>query len=226
MFDKILYADSGADNARDMLKTLLELPSTKNASVSILKVISPKTTQEETEANEDAKLKIDDLISKLNIGSDRIFSRVETGEPKTTVLKVAKEIDADIIIMGSRGLGKLQSILSNSVSQYVFQLTERSMLLVKDDIYVKKLKRVMIAMDKSPAAQYALETALSLLRDYQDAEIDLTRINPDLDPNLALSKEDMENNPILAPAIAKIKSRGLNYRSTDFRFSRTPSFGC
>ena len=182
MFDKILYADGSADNARDMLKTLLELPITKNAEVSILRVISPKTTQEETAANEEAKSKIDGLISKLNIDPDRISSRVEMGEPKTTVLKIAKEIDADLIIMGSRGLGKLQSILSNSVSQYVFQLTERSMLLVKDDIYVKRLKRVMIAMDKSPAAQYALETTLSLLRDYQDAEIYLTRINPDLDP--------------------------------------------
>ena len=212
MFDKILYADSGADNARDMLKTLLELPATKNAEVSILRVISPKTTQEETEANEEAKSKINDLISKLNIDPGRISSRVEMGEPKTTVLNVAKEIDADIIIMGSRGLGKLQSILSNSVSQYVFQLTERSMLLVKDDIYVKRLKRVMIGMDKSPAAQYALEVTLSLLRDYQDAEIYLTRINPDLDPNLALSKEDMENNPILAPAIAKVKRQGLSYR--------------
>ena len=212
MFDKILYADSGADNARDMLKTLLELPVTKNAEVSILRVISPKTTQEETEANEEAKSKIENLIGKLNIDRGRISSRVEMGEPKTTVLKVAKEIDADLIIMGSRGLGKLQSILSNSVSQYVFQLSERSMLLVKDDIYVKRLKRVMIALDKSPAAQYALETTLSLLRDYQDAEIYLTRINPDLDPNLPLSKEDMENNPILAPAIAKVKSQGLNYR--------------
>ena len=212
MFDKILYADGSADNARDMLKTLLELPATKNAEVSILRVISPKTTQEETQANEEAKSKIDDLISKLGIDSGRISSRVEMGEPKTTVLKIAKEIDADLIIMGSRGLGKLQSILSNSVSQYVFQLTERSMLLVKDDIYVKRLKRVMIAMDKSPAAQYALETTLALLRDYQDAEIYLTRINPDLDPNLALSKEDMENNPILAPAIAKVKSQGLSYR--------------
>ena len=212
MFDKILYADGSADNARDMLKTLLELPVTKNAEVSILRVISPKTTQEETQANEEAKSKIDDLISKLNIDPGRISSRVEMGEPKTTVLKIAKEIDADLIIMGSRGLGKLQSILSNSVSQYVFQLTERSMLLVKDDIYVKRLKRVMIAMDKSPAAQYALETTLSLLRDYQDAEIYLTRINPDLDPNLALSKEDMENNPILAPAIAKVKRQGLSYR--------------
>ena len=212
MFDKILYADSGADNARDMLKTLLELPVTKNAEVSILRVISPKTTQEETEANEEAKSKINDLISKLNIDPGRISSRIEMGEPKTTVLKIAKEINADLIIMGSRGLGKLQSILSNSVSQYVFQLSERSMLLVKDDIYVKRLKRVMIAMDKSPAAQYALETTLSLLRDYQDAEVYLTRINPDLDPNLALSKEDMENNPILAPAIAKVKRQGLSYR--------------
>ena len=212
MFDKILYADSGADNARDMLKTLLELPATKNAEVSILRVISPKTTQEETEANEEAKSKIENLIGKLNIDLGRISSRVEMGEPKTTVLKVAKEIDADLIIMGSRGLGKLQSILSNSVSQYVFQLTERSMLLVKDDIYIKRLKRVMIALDKSPAAQYALETTLSLLRDYQDAEIYLTRINPDLDPNLPLSKEDMENNPILAPAIAKVKRQGLSYR--------------
>ena len=212
MFDKILYADSGADNARDMLKTLLELPVTKNAEVSILRVISPKTTQEETEANEEAKSKINDLISKLNIDPGRISSRVEMGEPKTTVLKIAKEIDADLIIMGSRGLGKLQSILSNSVSQYVFQLSERSMLLVKDDIYVKRLKRVMIAMDKSPAAQYALETTLSLLRDYQDAEVYLTRVNPDLDPNLVLSKEDMENNPILAPAIAKVKRQGLSYR--------------
>ena len=212
MFNKILYADSGADNAQDMLKILLELPATKNSQLLILQVISPKTTQEKTEAESKAESKIDELIAKLGIQRDRVNWKVEEGEPKTTVLKVAKEIDADLIIMGSRGLGKLQSILSNSVSQYVFQLTDRSMLLVKDDIYVKKLKRVMVAIDKSPAATYALDVALSMLQGYKDAEILLTRVNPDLDPNLALSKEDMENNPILAPAIAKVKRMGLDYQ--------------
>ena len=212
MFNKVLYADSGADNARDMLKILLELPATKNSQLLILQVISPKTTQEKTEAESKAESKIDELITKLGIQRDRVNWKVEEGEPKTTVLKVAKEIDADLIIMGSRGLGKLQSILSNSVSQYVFQLTDRSMLLVKDDIYVKKLKRVMVAIDKSPAATYALDVALSMLQGYKDAEILLTRVNPDLDPNLALSKEDMENNPILAPAIAKVKRMGLDYQ--------------
>jgi len=39
----------------------------------------------------------------------------------------------------------------------------------------------------------------------------LTRINPDLDPNLNLSQADMENNPILALAIAKVKRMGLSY---------------
>jgi nucleotide-binding universal stress UspA family protein len=212
MINKILYADSGADNAQDMLKILLELPATKNAQVSILKVISPKTTEEESTAKEKATAKIDELVTKLGINCDEASCKVEEGEPKTVVLKVAQEVDADLIIMGSRGLGKLQSILSNSVSQYVFQLTDRSMLLVKDDIYVKKLKRVMVAIDKSPAANYALDLTLSLLQGYQDAEIFLTRVNPDLDPNLKLSPEEMESNPILAPAIAKVKRMGLQYR--------------
>ena len=134
MLNKILYADSGAENAQDMLKILLELPSTKNAQVSILRVISPKTTDEELAAQKQATANIDDLVAKLGTNCDEASCKVEEGEPKITVLKVAKEVDADLIIMGSRGLGKLQSILSNSVSQYVFQLTDRSMLLVKDDI--------------------------------------------------------------------------------------------
>ncbi|MEL6500514.1 MAG: universal stress protein [Cyanobacteria bacterium J06643_13] len=212
MLNKILYADSGAENAQDMLKILLELPATKNAQVSILKVISPKTTQEESAAQEDAAAKIEALAAKIGTNCDETSCKVEEGEPKVTVLKVAQEVDADLIIMGSRGLGKLQSILSNSVSQYVFQLTDRSMLLVKDDIYVKKLKRVMVAIDKSPAASYALDLTLSLLKDYQDAEIFLTRVNPDLDPSVNLSPEEMENNPILVPAIAKVKRLGLDYR--------------
>ncbi|MDJ0575182.1 MAG: universal stress protein [Xenococcaceae cyanobacterium MO_234.B1] len=212
MLKKILYADSGADNAQEMLKLLLELPALKSAELFILRVVSPRTKEEESEALAKAEAKISELVTNLGINSNQATTIVEEGEPKTTVLKVAKERNADLIIMGSRGLGKLQSILSNSVSQYVFQLTERSMLLVKDDIYVKRIKRVMVAVDKSPAAQYALDTAISLFQGYSDAEIYLTRINPDLKPGLAISPEDIENNPILSAAAAKVKSRGLSYR--------------
>ncbi len=212
MFRKILYADSGADNAQDMLKFLLELPAIKSAELSILRVVSPKTKEEESEALSKAEAKVTELIARLGIETNQANIVIEEGEPKTTVLKVAKEQDTDLIIMGSRGLGKLQSILSNSVSQYVFQLTERSMLLIKDDIYVKRIKRVMVGVDKSPASQYALDMTLSLFQGYSDAEIYLTRINPDLKPGLEVSPEDIENNPILSAAAAKVKSRGIPYR--------------
>ncbi|VEP18603.1 UspA domain protein [Hyella patelloides LEGE 07179] len=212
MLKKILYADSGADNAQDLLKFLLELPALKGADLSILRVVSPKTTEEESEVKSNAETKISELVSKLGIAEDRVTSMVEEGEPKTTVIKVAKESNTDLIIMGSRGLGKLQSFLSNSVSQYVFQLTERSMLLVKDDIYVKRIKRVMVAIDKSAAAQYALDVALSMFQGDKDAEIYLTRVNPDLKPGLEISQEDIDNNPILSAAAAKVKSRGLAYK--------------
>lgn len=212
MLKKILYADSGADNAQDLLKFLLELPALKGADLSILRVVSPKTTEETSEVKSNAETKISELVSKLGIAEDRVTSMVKQGEPKTTVIKVAKETNTDLIIMGSRGLGKLQSFLSNSVSQYVFQLTERSMLLVKDDIYVKRIKRVMVAIDKSVAAQYALDVALSMFQGYKDAEIYLTRVNPDLKPGLEISQEDIDNNPILSAAAAKVKSRGLAYK--------------
>ncbi len=212
MLKKILYADSGADNAQDMLKTLINLPAISGSEISILRVISPTTKKEEQESIEEAEAKIEQLLEKLGIATSKVNKIVKEGDPKTSVLSAATEINADLIIMGSRGLGKLQSILSNSVSQYVFQLTDRSMLLVKDDIYIKRIKRVMVAMDKSPAAQYALDLAIFLFQGYSDAELYLTRVNPDLSPNLSLSKEEMESNPILAPAIAKVKRIGLNYR--------------
>nr|MDJ0634220.1 universal stress protein [Xenococcaceae cyanobacterium MO_188.B29] len=78
--------------------------------------------------------------------------------------------------------------------------------------YIKRIKRVMVAMDKSPAAQYALDLAIFLFQGYPDAELYLTRVNPDLSPNISFSKEEMESNPVLAPAVAKVKRMGLNYR--------------
>ncbi|MGK7951433.1 MAG: universal stress protein [Xenococcaceae cyanobacterium] len=212
MLKKILYADSGADNAQDMLKALMNLPATSGSEVSILRVIFQTSKEKEKEKIEEAEAKIDELVKKLGIPESQIKKIVKEGDAKTTVLNTAKEINADLIIMGSRGLGKLQSILSNSVSQYVFQLTDRSMLLVKDDIYIKRIKRVMVALDKSPAAQYALDLAIFLFKGYSDAELYLTRVNPDLSPDVSLSKEEMENNPILAPAVAKAKNMGINYR--------------
>lgn len=214
MLEKILYADSGTGHTQEMLKALLDIPAIKKANLALLHVVPPQITSEAVAAKweEGGKL-IADVIKNVEPEPHKVSTILRQGEPKDTVCEVAEEIKADLIIMGSRGLKRLEAILGNSVSQYVFQLTDRPMLLVKDDIYVKKIKRVMVAMDKSKAAQYALELALYLLKDYREAELIFARVNPDLKPDLLpLSKTEMENNPIIAPAAAKAKQFGISYR--------------
>jgi nucleotide-binding universal stress UspA family protein len=214
MLKKILYADSGPRNSQQALKVLMDLPAIASAKITVAHVIPPQITkEEETQKLEEADKLVAEVIKDANVQPHLVEKIVRQGEPKDTILKLADEVDADLIIMGSRGLGRLESILSNSVSQYVFQLADRSMLLIKDDVYVKKIKRVMVAMDKAKASQYALDVALNLLQGYKEAELFLARVNPDLKKDLLpLSKSEMENNPILAPAAAKAQKMGIQYR--------------
>lgn len=214
MLDKILYAGAGTAQAQDMLKALMDLPAIRKAAMTILQVVPPQiTTDAFAEKWEEGGRLISDLLSQVAIEPSKVSTILRQGEPKDVVCEVADEINADLIIMGSRGLKRLEAILENSVSQYVFQLTNHAMLLVKDDIYVKRIKRIMVALDKSSAAEYALDLALYLLKDYPEAELVLARVNPDLKPELLpLSRQEMENNPVLAPAIAKGKRFGINYR--------------
>jgi len=214
MLDKILYAGAGTAQTQDMLKALMDLPSVKKAAMTILQVVpSQITTEAFTEKWDEGGRIISDLLSSVAIEPSKVSTVLRQGDPKDVVCEVADEINADLVIMGSRGLKRLEAILENSVSQYVFQLTNHAMLLVKDDVYVKRIKRVMVALDKSAAAEYALDLALYLLNDYPEAELILARVNPDLKPELLpLSRAEMENNPVLAPAIAKSKRFGIAYR--------------
>jgi len=50
------------------------------------------------------------------------------------------------------------------------------MLLVKDDLYVKKINRIMVAMDSSEAAIQCLQLALFLLRDTKGSELILVHV--------------------------------------------------
>jgi nucleotide-binding universal stress UspA family protein len=214
MIKKILFADSGTGRSEELLQYLLELPALKDASVNILHVVpSQVTTEAMSEKWEEGGKILAQTIQNLQLDPSHVSTLLRQGDPKSTVCEVADEIDADLIIMGSRGLKRLESILENSVSQYVFQLTDRPMLLVKDDIYVKKINRIMVAMNRSAAAHQSLELALFLLKDLKGAELILARVNPDLSPDLLpVSPAEAAQNPVLAPAVKLANQRGVKTR--------------
>ncbi|MBD2680347.1 MULTISPECIES: universal stress protein [Nostoc] len=214
MIQKILLAVSGLGHAEEMLKTLKEIPSIQSAKVTVLHVVPAQSTAATMTAKwEDGGKILANAIQILNLDPSQVSSILRQGDPKDVVCQVADEIDADLIIMGSRGLKRLQSILSNSVSQYVFQLSSRPMLLVKDDIYVKRIKRIMVAIDNSDAAKNCLKLALFLLRDIQGGELILANIATDFGGKKSeITQVTADKNPVLAAAVVEAEKYGIKPR--------------
>lgn len=214
MIEKILLADSGTGHTEEMLKSLMDIPSVQAAAVTVLHVVPPQVTAEDMVAKwEEGGRILSQAIQNLKLDPARVTAVLREGEPKDVVLKVADEVDADLIIMGSRGLKRIQSILENSVSQYVFQLASRPMLLVRDDLYVKKINRIMVAMDKSDAAKETLKLAITFLRDIKGGQLVLVHTNPDMKLKPGEISANPDEDPVLIPAIAEAKKYGISYKA-------------
>jgi nucleotide-binding universal stress UspA family protein len=84
------------------------------------------------------------------------------GSPVDQILCVAEEIDARLIVMGSRGLGGVKRILMGSVSEGVIHHTRCPVLVVRPGEESWPPSRVMISDDFSEDARIAGELAANI----------------------------------------------------------------
>jgi nucleotide-binding universal stress UspA family protein len=215
MIEKILLADSGTGNTEAMMKVLMEIPLVQRAAVTVLHVVPSQVSAEAmTSKWEEGGRTLATAINNLNLDPSKVNAVLREGDPKDVVVQVADETEADLIIMGSRGLQGLKAILENSVSQYVFQLSSRPMLLVKDDLYtIRPIKRIMVAMDKSDSAKEGLNIAISLLRDIKGGELTLVHTISNLKAKpFDVTSPDPNQDPILIEAAAEVKKYSIPYK--------------
>ncbi len=165
MFRNLLIADSGKGHVEEMVRMLRDLPAFRQARLNLLHVVPEQAGNDFQEHWQNAAGIVAEAVKRLGLNPGDVNAIIRQGDTKQTVLKVADELDADLIVMGSRGLGRLQSILANSSSQYVFQLSTRPMLLVRDDLYVRHVNRVLVAIDGTGVGDDALRIACELVRE-------------------------------------------------------------
>lgn len=165
MFRNLLIADSGKGHVEEMVRMLRAIPALRQARLNLLHVVPEQVGNNFQENWEKAAGRVAESVQRLGLNPSEINTIIRQGDTKQTVLKVADELDADLILMGSRGLSRLQSILSNSTSQYIFQLSTRPMLLVRDDLYVRHINRVMVTIDGTGVGDDAIKIACELVRE-------------------------------------------------------------
>ena len=97
------------------------------------RVKDKKSTQLSVDALEVIARYLLSKVSRLchDKGVEKVTQIVEEGDPASIILNLAKATRADMIVMGSRGLGELKGILLGSVSQKVNQLAKCVCVTVK-----------------------------------------------------------------------------------------------
>ncbi len=165
MFRNVLIADSGKGHVEEMVRMLRDIPTVRQARINLLHVVPEQAGESFIEHSRKAAAIAAEAVQRLGLNPSEVNTIIRQGDTKQTVLKVADELDSDLIVMGSRGMNRLQAILSNSASQYVFQLSTRPMLLVRDDLYVRHINRMMVTLDGTGVGDDALKLACELVRE-------------------------------------------------------------
>ena len=65
------------------------------------------------------------------LGVENVSARLEMGDCAETILDTAIEIGASMIVVGSRGLGKLEGMILGSVSKMVAKRAHCSVLIIR-----------------------------------------------------------------------------------------------
>ena len=177
MFRNILVADSGKGHVETMVGMMQRLPSFAGARFTLLHVLDVQGKKSLADGMEAGARLLAQAVDAMKLDPATVTTILRQGDVKQTVLAVADEINADLIVMGSRGVGRLKSILLNSASQYVFQLSNRPMLLVRDDLYVRHPNRLLVAVDGTTISDSALNLACDMARGVEGMTVRVVHVS-------------------------------------------------
>jgi nucleotide-binding universal stress UspA family protein len=150
-----------------------------------------------------------EIVKERNLPCNPI--NIESNDPAGEILKLANSKNYDIVVLGSRGLGGVKSLLMGSVSNRVAKEAKSSVLVVKTRIAVNP--KLLLGYDGSEESNKALEFATDL-GEKLSAQVDVVTVfNIPVSPEAYIGAEferwEKEMHVSLESAINKIKSAGL-----------------
>lgn len=129
---------------------------------------------------EDAEAVLTASVERIGAAGGVVAGRhLRLGSPAGQIAALADELDADLIVIGSRGLGPIRRLVLGSVSTALVHEARRPTLVLRGDAQAWPPLRVVVGADGSAAACRAAEFGAALGRSY-DAAVTLARVVPEL----------------------------------------------
>lgn len=137
---KLLVAVDGSEHAAKAVASAGQLAAAMNADVVVIHQRSDEPLDHATavpsdEGVNEAQSLVDSAVAALTAaGAASATGRVirgMSGDVPQAIMDIAREEEADIIVVGPRGLGRVKGLLVGSVTDRLVQLADRPVLVVR-----------------------------------------------------------------------------------------------
>ena len=126
---KILLATDGSKDAELAATTAIDLANKTGSELHVVHIVDLVSSVVLDEA--DARELLDALVKRLeDAGSVSAQAHLSEGVPAAEIVALGEDIDAGLIVVGSRGLGGVRRALMGSVSDAVTRHAHCAVLVV------------------------------------------------------------------------------------------------
>jgi nucleotide-binding universal stress UspA family protein len=180
----------------------------------------------EQSMKEDGERLLKRVESLLPLHAGPTTKQLRIGSPAKTILSMAEEQKADLIVMGARGLGPIKERLLGSVSHRILTLAPCSTLIVNGP--VKSVKQILLPLEGPSDAEAAVRF-LRLKPFHEAVEFTLMTVMPWTEPPWpsgaaaeAAATEMLEKQSEYIESIAE-RLRAIGYQAHGVAVVGTPA---
>ncbi|MDH4162813.1 MAG: universal stress protein, partial [Nitrospirota bacterium] len=172
-YKKILIAVDGSESSRNALLQAFRLAVEEKCWITVTSVVPPVTGDLDLTGVSDVRASLakpcEDALTEARSLAEQECILIKTvreeGETYERIVDLADAENADIIVMGRRGLRRMARVLVGSVTARVIGHTQRDVLVVPAGS-ILGWKKIVVATDGSRFSAKATDKAISFAQAY------------------------------------------------------------
>ncbi|MCB9135944.1 MAG: universal stress protein [Anaerolineales bacterium] len=179
---KILLAVDGSEHSLAAAQFVHDLPLPLGSRICILSVLIPREAGLKTYALEHFMERVSQMLQDKGA---EISTCLIAGNPATEIVREAKEVGTDVIVMGAKGLRATLGILLGGVAQQVVEHAGEPVMVIRAP-YVG-MRNILLVVDGSSQSMEAVNY-LAQFPFSQEAEVQVLHILPPMPSTDALAQ--------------------------------------
>jgi len=172
-YRKILVAVDSSESSKNALHQAFKLANEEKCWITVTSVVPPYEGEIEILGVKDIRASLrkpcDDALAEVEkiARTERMLVKTvcEEGEIHERIVDLADAENCDVIVMGRRGIRRIERALIGSVTARVIGHTQRDVLVVPNGTVVG-WKKIVLATDGSKFSEVAAKKAISFAQSY------------------------------------------------------------